>query len=218
MGQRRGRVGAAHRREARNGVAAGVVKLGDLEKIARVRRAAQNNFLAGRGALQNDFIRAGIIAGGHGVAGGRGDVGKHLLQRIRGGDVDLLAVDGERAGGHGRGKPGGPDRHTVRVAAGNQNIADAAGAVEHGGGGQIGNVKTESAGQTARTGTGAGDRSTGGQRGTGFIKRRILEFLRIGLDIVQVAFDGPVNGILLVELVLRLLPDGFRRALGLGKL
>jgi hypothetical protein len=42
--------------------------------------------------------------------------------------------------------------------------------------------------------------------------------LRVGLDIVQLALDGPVNGILLVELVLRLLPDGFRRALGLGKL
>ena len=63
------------------GAAVGVVKLGDLEKIAGVRRAAKRD---GAGTRQLDGVRGGIIAGGDGVVRGRGDVVKHLLERVAG--------------------------------------------------------------------------------------------------------------------------------------
>ena len=87
IGERRGKFGVAERRGAGDGAgvdagaAVGVVKLGDLEKIAGVRRAAERD---GAGTRQLDRVRGGIVAGGDGVVCGRGDVVKHLLERVAG--------------------------------------------------------------------------------------------------------------------------------------
>ena len=137
----------AQRRSAGHGIRAVVIQLGDLQKIARVRRAAENDFAA-VAAGQGDFIRGGIVAGGDFVVRRGSDFVENILQRIRGRDGDLRAVHRERPRRDRRGKSRRADGHAACVATRRENLADVARAVDLGGGGQLRNIESKIAGRS----------------------------------------------------------------------